>query len=267
VTVVVVASGSWTGAINTDWFNVGNWCGGALPTASTDITIPGGILNFPNINAAGAVCQSITIASGASLTITGANTLTVNGNWSNSGTFTANTSTVTFGGTSAQSILSGGTSFSGLTYSGSATLQLATAVTTSAIFNNSGVVDLNGQALNINNLQGTGVSTFTNNGAAATLAVTNSGTYPGSISNGSGALSISKSGAGTLTLSGNNSYSGTTSVTAGILDVQSNNALGTTAGATTVSSGAAVQVDGNGLSIGDTHYAKWNRNQRRWRIT
>src|SRR5204863_65092 len=66
---------------------------------------------------------------------------------------------------------------------------------------------------------------------------------------GSGGLT--KQGAGTFTASQANSYTGTTTVTAGIISVQNNTGLGTSAGATTVASGAVIQVDGSGLSIAE----------------
>ncbi len=66
---------------------------------------------------------------------------------------------------------------------------------------------------------------------------------------GSGGLT--KQGVGTLTLSQNNTYTGTTTVTTGIVNVQHNNGLGTVAGATTVASGAALQIDGSGLVIAE----------------
>jgi hypothetical protein len=96
--------GTWMGTTSTDWNTASNWCGG-VPTASTNVVIPSGG-NQPTISAA-AVCNDITINSGAALVISGSNSLTVSGNWTNDGAFTANTSTVTFNGVS-QSI--GGTS-------------------------------------------------------------------------------------------------------------------------------------------------------------
>ena len=60
-----------------------------------------------------------------------------------------------------------------------------------------------------------------------------------------------KNGAGTLTVSGANTYTGATAVNGGVLRVQGNSALGTAAGATTVASGAALEVDGSGLAIAE----------------
>src|SRR5262249_20943282 len=60
-----------------------------------------------------------------------------------------------------------------------------------------------------------------------------------------------KAGAGEMDISGNNAptYTAATKVSAGVLDVESSGALGT--GATTVSGGAKLQIDGSGLSIGN----------------
>ena len=62
---------------------------------------------------------------------------------------------------------------------------------------------------------------------------------------------LTKDGAGTLTLSAANTYTGATTVSAGVIRVQSNAALGTTAGSTTVASGAAIEIDGSGLLIAE----------------
>lgn len=117
VTAVVPATGSWIGTTSTNWFTASNWCGGTLPTATTNVVIAAGLANYPSVGEAGAVCNNITIASGASLTITGSNTLTVSGSWTNNGTFAANTSTVVFNGSGAASIAS--SNFYNVTFSGS----------------------------------------------------------------------------------------------------------------------------------------------------
>jgi len=72
--------------------------------------------------------------------------------------------------------------------------------------------------------------------------------YTGVIAGGS---TLTKSGTGTLVLSGSNSYTNTTSVSAGVMRVQSNTALGASSAATTVTSAAAVEIDGSGLNIAE----------------
>lgn len=61
----------------------------------------------------------------------------------------------------------------------------------------------------------------------------------------SGVGSITKAATGVLTLSGTNSYGGATSITAGTLIAASAAALGSTAGTTTVSNGATLDVQAN----------------------
>jgi len=60
---------------------------------------------------------------------------------------------------------------------------------------------------------------------------------------------IYKLGDGTVVLSGNNTYTGLTTVSAGVLNIRHANALGTTAAGTTVTSGAALELQG-GITIG-----------------
>ncbi len=108
----------WTGAVSTDWFTAGNWCG-AIPTSSIDVKIPAaGPRNMPVISGAGAICRGLTIdaavASGtynsaiaaATLTTGSSFNLQVYGSWSNNGGFTANSGTVEFTGTNAASTIS-----------------------------------------------------------------------------------------------------------------------------------------------------------------
>ena len=63
-----------------------------------------------------------------------------------------------------------------------------------------------------------------------------------------GVTSVTKSGAGTWVLNGSNTYTGATSVSNGVLNVQHANALGSAAtGATTVASGATIQIQVSGI--------------------
>jgi autotransporter-associated beta strand protein len=65
--------------------------------------------------------------------------------------------------------------------------------------------------------------------------------------NAGGASGITITGSGTVTLQGNNTYTGDTVVTLGTLDIRHNNALGTSAGRTIVSGGAAVPAIAGGV--------------------
>ncbi len=62
---------------------------------------------------------------------------------------------------------------------------------------------------------------------------------------GSGSSGLTKSGNGVLVLSGNNSFTGATSVSSGKVEIQSANALGATAGSTTVADGATLAISGS----------------------
>lgn len=86
-------------------------------------------------------------------------------------------------------------------------------------------------------------------GANRNLAVTGSGNtlISGAIATGSGTLT--KTGTGTLTLAGANTYTGLTSVTGGVLNIQHSSALGTTDAGTSISSGEALEIQGN-ISVG-----------------
>lgn len=114
VSMFVVTNGYWKGSVSNDWFDGNNWClGGSIPSASTDVIIPNiATTNFdPIINSTGAETRTITIDANGILTINGSLNLDVYGNWSNSGTFNRNTSTVTFKGTTNASITGASTPF------------------------------------------------------------------------------------------------------------------------------------------------------------
>ena len=85
-------------------------------------------------------------------------------------------------------------------------------------------------------------TTFTGNGTA-------SFTFSGAIGDSSSGYGITKSGSSTLTLSGNNNHTGITTINAGKLVVSHNNALGTTAGGTTVNGVTASSGFGNTVTL------------------
>ncbi len=83
------ATGTWTGLVNTNWHNSGNWTFNYIPDGTTDVTIPDGTPYSPYIQSNNAVCKSLTIEPGATLTL-GAYNLEVNGPVNVHGTFTEN---------------------------------------------------------------------------------------------------------------------------------------------------------------------------------
>ncbi len=174
-------------------------------------------------------------------------TLTANGIFSGAGNLNK-TGTGTF-------VLGGANTYTGATNISAGTLKEGTAnviTDTSAVTVASGATyDLNSFSETVGSLAGGGTVT---SGVAGSLALTAGGDntstlFSGVLQNGSGTISFTKTGTGTLTLSGANTYSGLTTISGGILDIQNATALGTTAGATTVSSGATLQIE-SGITVG-----------------
>ena len=141
---------------------------------------------------------AITIAASGTYTAR-ASTITVSGNFSNSGTFTAGTSTVTFDkGSGTQTLNSGSSAFYNLTHSGAGTLQLATNALTVAgtLTNSAGTFDANGLAVTVTGLATVSGGTYLASTATQTFdggLTISGGTFTGS----SGTVDVN----GDLTLS------------------------------------------------------------------
>lgn len=120
-----------------------------------------------------------------------------------------------------------------------------------------GILYLGGTGLNT--IASSVTSTLTGNYSLVTNQIFNvaSGTAPsgvdllisGPVAEFTAGSTVTKTGAGTLVLSGANSYTGLTTISSGVLNIQNANGLGTTAAGTTVSAGAALQLQG-GISVG-----------------
>ena len=110
--ITIISNLSWTGAVNTDWNNSGNWSCSFLPNILMNIQIPN-VANKPVLSS-GAIgrVNNLAISAGSSLTISG-NTIQISGTITNAGTFTATSGIVELNGTSAQVI--GANLFSGNT--------------------------------------------------------------------------------------------------------------------------------------------------------
>ncbi len=105
---------------------------------------------------------------------------------------------------------------------------------------NAGTLDLHGFSPTVGDVNGSGGTIRSNVAGNVTFTVGgggSSGSYSGSIIDGSGPLGLAKTGAGTQTLSGSNTYTGGTTVGGGTLQLGSASSLGSTSGALTVNSG------------------------------
>lgn len=101
VTLVYTPANTWKG-INTNWNDTQNWCGG-VPAGTADVTIPAGVSYYPVMSSGTIQTKNITIASGASITVSGG-TFRIGGNISNSGTLHAVNGTIELNGSSAQTL-------------------------------------------------------------------------------------------------------------------------------------------------------------------
>lgn len=141
--------------------------------------------------------------------------------------------------------LSGANTYSGGTTVNTGTLALSGSGTlgTGTVTTSGGTIDLGGKSIT------NSLGAITGGGVVSNGTITNnSGSYD--VQNGTasailaGSNGLKKSTSNTFILSGTNTYTGTTTVNGGILQVNVDQALGTTAGGTTVNSGAALKLNG-----------------------
>ena len=295
----IMGQTSWKGTVSTSWKEAANWTAG-MPTSSMDAII--GDANFtgsfqPSITGS-AACKSLTLggAHAATLTMTrtltvpgnitinsngtisqGKTSITLSGNWSNSGSYsaTSTSSNVIFAGTSQTLGGSAVTTFRKLTVNAGSTLTLNSNVTvsgSSSLLTVKGTLNPNesptytvtttsltvnaGAVLKVNaatfagnySVSGTltlnATSTVEYSATAVNQTVSNTPTY--------GTLKIS--GAGTKTLAGNlpslassSSAAGNIYVAAGTLDLSTftaNRGTSVAGGVFTVLNGATLKIGG-----------------------
>ena len=215
-------------------------------TGSTAINA--GTLSITGSGSLGSGTYAGAIANAGTLIFSSSADQTLSGTISGSGSLTKNTNTSTL-------TLSAANTFSGLTTVtvGTLTLTNALALQNSALFTTTGTSTLSGitGGLTIGGLSGSRdlgsadvLSGYTDNISALTLNTAAAGpfTYSGVISNGTGSMSLTKTGTGTQVLTGINTYSGATNLNAGTLTLS-----GT--GSILLSS---ITLNGGGLNLTNT---------------
>jgi len=237
---------------------------GAVALTSGSITGTTGVLSGTGytLNGSGSV-SAILGGAGALTANTGVSTLTGANTYSGA-------TTVTSGALNIQNATALGTTGNGTSVSTGASLQLQGGITVAnEALTLSGLGNYFGALRNIsgNNTYGGLVTlgaTTRITSDADSLILSNAGTITGATFGltvyGAGNTTINsiigttsgtldKYDAGTLTLTGANTYTGATTVNVGVLNIQNNTAMGTAAGGVTVTSGAALQIQGN-ITVG-----------------
>lgn len=225
--------------------------GAALLTLSGDITV----------NSAGTGVSGALISSRLALGADRIFTINDDGTAATDLTISGVVSGLTFGFTKLGAgtiVLSGVNTYRGTTNISTGTLKISggTNISNTSAVIVDGVFDLNGASESVGSLAGTGTvtSSVAGNIVLSAGGDNSSTSFSGIIQNGSAtSLGFTKGGAGTLTLSGNNSYTGVTTISAGIVQLGSagdgtNTPLGTIAGATSVTAGAMLDLNGFTLS-------------------
>ena len=162
----------WRGTASTAWSTASNWVkfdgttyavASTSPVATDNVFIPQNntcVVNQPSIGAGTVSAKAVYIEPSATVT-GGSGSLDVKGNFTNNGTFTAGTGTVSFSGTTAQQI-TGATTFYNLTENNSTGLTL-----------NSPVMVSNGLTMTAGDITTSSSNLLTlGNSASATLAWT-----------------------------------------------------------------------------------------------
>jgi len=238
-------AGQWTGNVSTDWATAGNWCNGAVPTATTNVVITAGVTNMPSVSS-NVVCNNLIINTGATLTTTGSGILNIYGTLTNNGTM-SNSGTTVFNGTTGQQTFSGVTTFYNLTLNNSNGLLLPAAiVVTNNLTLSVGVLTANNFSISVGGNWTNNVSTgaFTGGTSTVTFNGTAAQSIGGSFATGFNNLTISNTG-NTVSLAANATIAGNLNVSSGTFNLSTFTANRTSAGGSLmVANNATLQIGG-----------------------
>ncbi len=159
VAAPAVTNATWTGALSSDWATAGNWVNSVLPSSTLDAVIPASAPNMPVLSGTGSTA-ALTVASGASLSVSSTGALTLYGNLTNNGTI-GGAGTLLTGGSASQVL--GGSANIRMAYVtvGASGAQLSTPLAVSRL------LTLNG------NLNSGGVLTLTSSSGGTAMVVNN----------------------------------------------------------------------------------------------
>jgi gliding motility-associated-like protein len=232
-----------------NWNSTTTWSTGTIPTAADDVTITGG--NTVTINAAGAVCKSVTI--GGTLTLNNQG-LTVDGAWTNNGTFNAgnNAANIITFGTGGSIGGSNATTFYGLTINTTSATDVVSLITSGATVANGGSLNLTNGIFKIG-----AANTFNMGTSGATTINATSGNLASTGVNGSdgGTIIVDQNGGG------GNAF--TVNATSGNVLQFYNLQFGTTVGAANnnwqITNSGSTQINGK-LTVQDNNWNLGNGN-------
>jgi hypothetical protein len=159
-----VATTTWNGSVNSDWFTSANWSSGTIPSTYNNVSIPTGLPTYPILTGGtNANCKNLTLATGATLTtaVGYSATLTIAGNIASDGIITnSGTNYISVSSTSASTI-------SGVGDYSAADLSLSGSCTSYSLSNNIALRKLTigtGSTLSMNTFNLTICTTFTQTG-------------------------------------------------------------------------------------------------------
>jgi autotransporter-associated beta strand protein len=240
-------------------------------TGTTTVSAGTLVINGPAFDTA---ARTYTISSGATMnidsgttaangttTINGSGTLYVTGLWKNDTPNnphgTGRNITMALGSGGLINVAASGTlcngGWSNITWTGSPG--------NLADLNVDGTFDLwDGNTVQVDALTGGG-TVIKGMGGGTTVVLTvgqdnGSGTFSGTISNGTGTASLTKTGSGAQTLSGANTYTGTTTLSAGTLNINNASAIGT--GTFTISGGTIDNTSAGDIAMTTNNPQNWN---------